>query len=315
MSEYAVRSSRTRLSRLHEINRQKAKQEARRVPAETLAPLIDRYIEWCAFVLWARAIVEADRTIPPAVAGALQLRCPGFAPEDGAKTEPEFWLRLCRWIHENEFRLPKEEGWLIAVEYYASRDLRWEQLWLYWEHCDDRWQQARPDSYPSFADWRREAQDWQFPPPDRHHTICDGAHRVTPKQLKKAVSDYVDWEAFAYWIRAVMKAYRGMPPMVVRLLSDRCPGFLECLKDEGARLEDSTTVWRRLIAWVDSHVFGSAKAEGWLEAVTFFARSSLYAERTVAYWALCDRKWSRRQPDHCPDFDEWRRQAQTYTER
>jgi len=140
MNEYAVRSSRTRLSRLHEINRQKARREARRVPADTLAPWIDRYIEWFAFVLWARAIVEAEGKIPPSVARALQLHCPGFTSEDGAKTEPEFWLRLWRWINENDFPQPNKEGWLIAVEYYASRDLRWEQFWLYWEHCDDRWQ-------------------------------------------------------------------------------------------------------------------------------------------------------------------------------
>ena len=106
---------------------------------------------------------------------------------------------------------------------------------------------------------------------------------------KRAVSDYLDWEALAYWVRAVMGAHRGMPRMVAELLRGECPGFLEHLKAEGARLEDPTTVWRRLIAWVDDHVFGSAKAEGWFEAITFFARSSLHADRTVAYWAACDR--------------------------
>jgi hypothetical protein len=158
-------------------------------------------------------------------------------------------------------------------------------------------------------------QAWRFPPPEGKRAIWDNAGRVTPEQLKKAVSDYLDWEALAYWVRAVVGAYRGMPRTVAELLGDRCPGFLEQLSAEGARLEDATTVWRRLIAWVDDRMFGFAKTEGWFEAITLFARNSLYAERTVAYWAACDRKWSRRRPTDCPDFDEWRRAAEVYTER
>ena len=313
MSEYERRSSRTRLSKLHEINQRTAREKARGVLAGTLATLIDQRIDCLAFVLWARAIVEAEHTVPPQVEAALQLRCRGFVP-DGDDTKTEFWLRMCRWIDDNVFRQPNEEGWLIAVEYYASRNLRWEQLWLYWEHCDELWQKARPHSYPTFEGWRRAAEQWRFPPPARQRVVCGCAHRANPAQLRKAVSDYIDWEAFAYWVRAVMRAYRGMPPRVAELLSCRCPGFLDQLKGEGLRLEDPTTVWRRLIAWVDDRVFGSAKAEGWFEAITFFARSSLQADRTVAYWAACDRKWSRRRPADVPDFDAWRRDAESYTE-
>jgi len=313
MNDHERRSSRTRLSRLHEINRRRAGDKARRIRADTLAEWIDRCIEWQAFVLWARAIVEAEGTIPPQVASALELRCPGFQPEVGAETEPEFWLRLCRWIDHNVFREPKEEGWLIAVEHYASRDVRWEQLWLCWEYCDEQWQKSRPASYPTFDEWRQKVQAWRFPPAEGKRATWDNADRVSPEQLNKAVSDYMDWEALAYWVRAVVGAY-GMPRSVAELLRDKCPGFLEQLQAEGACLEDATTVWRRLIAWVDDRVFGFAKAEGWFEAITLFARSSLHAERTVSYWAACDRAWSRRRPPDYPAFDEWRRAAEVYTE-
>ena len=85
---------------------------------------------------------------------------------------------------------PKEEGWLIAVEYYASRDLRWEQLWLYWEHCDEQWQKRRPASYPTFDEWCHKFQSWPFPPPKGKGATWNTADRVSPEQLKKAVSDY-----------------------------------------------------------------------------------------------------------------------------
>jgi hypothetical protein len=308
------RSSRTRLSRLHEINHRRAREKARKIRADTLAALIDRCIEWRAFVLWARAIVESNGSIPPQVASALEVRCPGFQPEAGAEKEPEFWLRLCRWIDHNVFRQAKEEGWLIAVEYYASRDLRWEQLWRYWEHCDQQWQKRRPASYPLFEEWHHQAQGWGVLPPTGKWAACESAAPVSPERLKKAVSDYVDWEAFAYWVRAVVGGSRSMPRTVADLLEERCPGFLDHLSGEGVCLGDANTVWRRLIAWVDDRVFGSAKTEGWFEAVTFFARNSLHAERTVAYWAACDREWSRRRPTVLPDLDEWRRSAEAYTE-
>jgi hypothetical protein len=314
MNDHESRSSRTRLSRLHAINRRRAREKARRIRADKLAEWIDRCIEWQAFVLWARAIVEAEGKIPPHVASALELRCPGFEPDTDADREPEFWLRLRRWIDNNLFREPNQEGWFIAVEYYASRDLRWEQAWLCWEYCDERWQKSRPASYPTFDEWCRQAQAVRVPPPEGKPSASDNAEGISPEQLKKAVSDYRDWEALAYWVRAVVAAF-GMPPGVAKLLGDRCPGFLEELRAEGACLEDATTVWRRLIAWVDDRIFGFAKAEGWFEAITLFARSSLYAERTVSYWAACDRAWSRRRPADYPAFDDWRRAAEVYTER
>ena len=315
MKDDERQSSRKQLAKLQAINQRRAREKARRIPADTLAGVVEQYIEWWAFVLWARAIVEAQGEIPTPVAAALDLRCPGFRTQVARDTAPEFWLRLGQWIDENVFRQANEAGWLIGVAYYASRELRWDQLWLYWEHCDERWQGARPDVYPTFEAWHEEAQRWRFPPPDRHHRTCEGADRVAPEQLKGAVSEFLDWEAFAYWVRAAMRAHRGMAGMVAELLGRRCPGFLEHLSAEGVRLDDPTTVWRRLLAWVADRMFRTAKAEGWLEAVTFYARRSLAADRIVAYWAACDRRWSRRRPDHCPDFEEWRRAAQLYTER
>ena len=50
-------------------------------------------------------------------------------------------------------------------------------------------------------------------------------------------------------------------------------------------------------------------------AITFFARGGLSGERTVSYWAACDRAWSRRRPEEYPDFEDWRCAATSYVER
>ena len=82
----------------------------------------------------------------------------GTARKYPRAAEPELWLELSRWIDENPFREAKEEGWLPALRYYASCDLRWEQLWSYWEECDAQWQQTRPTSYPALEEWRQMAE-------------------------------------------------------------------------------------------------------------------------------------------------------------
>ena len=300
-------------SRLREINHRKARDKVAHVPAEHLLPCIRRYIEWRAFVLWARAIVESEGTIPPSVASALDQRCPGFQPADGTDREPDFWLRLCAWIDHNIFHEAEDGDWLMGLECYSCRDFRSEQLWLYWEHCDAEWQRRRPSSYPAFDEWHAEASEWHFP--ERKEAAWDHANRTTPTRLKQAISQYEYCESFAYWVRSLLTGDRGMPDMVAARIVERYPGFLEMLERERIDKGDSTAVWQCLIGWIDSHEFAVPKREGWFDAITFFARGGLSGERTVSYWAACDRAWWRRRPEAYPDFEDWRRAAASYIER
>ena len=299
-------------SRLHEVNHRKARESVAHIPAEHLLPWIQRFIEWRAFVLWARAIVEAEGTIPPRVGGALDQRCPGFEPADGVDRESEFWLRLCGWIDHNIFREAEDGHWLLGLEHYSCRDFRAEQLWLYWEHCDAEWQRRRPSSYPIFDQWHDQAREWRFP--KKKKAAWNHADRVAPARLKEAISHYEYCESFAYWARSLLTAHRGMPEIVARRLVERCPGFIETAERERIH-NDSSAVWRRLLDWIDDHDFASAKDEGWFDAITSFARSGLTGERTVAYWAACDLAWSRRRPADYTDFEDWRRAAASYVER
>ena len=62
------------MSRLREINHRKAREKVAHIPAEHLLPCIQHYIEWRSFVLWARAIIESEGTIPLSVGSALDQR-------------------------------------------------------------------------------------------------------------------------------------------------------------------------------------------------------------------------------------------------
>lgn len=305
-------ASRITLSRFHETNHRKARDQLRGIPADKLTPWIDRYIDWRAFVLWARAIVEAEGAIAADVNIALVERCPGFDPGEGLDREPEFWLRLCAWIDHNVFRQAEQEDWLMGLEYYACRDVRTEQLWLYWERCDEEWQKQRPAYYPTFDQWRSEAQEWRFP--KRKHAPWDHAGRVTPVRLKQAISDYEYWESFVYWVRSVLTGRRGMPQIVVDRLTERCSGFLEELRRDHVDTANGSEVWLRLLSWIENHQFASAKTEGWFDAIPFFARIGLRGERTVSYWAACDHAWLRHRPSEYPDFEDWRRAAGAHAE-
>lgn len=313
-------TSRTRLTRARDMSRREARQQAKRIPWERLALAVDQFVAWRAFLLWVRAISEAERGVPQWLAEVLEARCPGFlqaatgtAQKHPRTAEPEFWLELSRWIDENPFHEAKDEGWLSALRYYASCDLRWEQLWSYWEECDAQWRQTRPASYPALEEWRQTAES-RVPAlggqPVRRAAGA-AASRVSPDRLKQAVAEYIDWEAFAFWVRSVVAAERRIPAAIASRLDEKCPGILDSIP---ARSGDGSRVWLHLIRWIEDQVFGAAKNEGWLEAVRFFARSSLRAERTADYRADCELRWSRHRPATYPDFEEWRRAADSYTE-
>jgi hypothetical protein len=137
------------------------------------------------------------------------------------------------------------------------------------------------------------------------------ASRVSPDRLKQAVAEYIEWEAFAFWVRSVVAAERRIPAAVASRLEEKCPGILDSIP---ASSGDGSQLWLHLIRWIEDQIFGAAKGEGWLEAVRFFARGSLRAERTADYRAHCELRWSRQRPAAYPDFEEWRRAADSYTE-
>jgi len=154
-----VRGSTARLQR---AARQRADDEARRIPWQRLLDTQNQYIDWQEFYLWVRSILEVEDRIPDWLLEILNARVPGFIETEraltpkAAKTRP-LHFRLEDWIDDHMFGFAKQEGSFFAITYYAIRDPRYQRAEVCWSECVERWQKAKPIQYPSFDEWKDEA--------------------------------------------------------------------------------------------------------------------------------------------------------------
>jgi hypothetical protein len=130
-----------------------------KVEPAPLAEAVARYLDWEAFAYWARAPLEREDQLPPTVVEQLDERCPGFRRSQAApssRTLDPFSQLLC-WIKERFFSEAVDEGWFDAVLYMAGMHPRAIRTMEYADYCDELWCPELPQSYPSFEQWRRQA--------------------------------------------------------------------------------------------------------------------------------------------------------------
>jgi len=120
-----------------------------------------------------------------------------------------------------------------------------------------------------------------------------------------AYEDYIRWQAFALWARAVGGVEGCAPPWLKAILRKRCPGLAE----EAARSSKPELLGFELLPWVHNQAFGFAKEEGWLDALVFYGFRDTRAQGYWTYWEHCDSEWKRRRPAPFPTFVQWRRSA------
>jgi hypothetical protein len=143
-----------------------ARTSAKLVAPERLAEAVSRWIDWEAFAYWARPALEFKSRIPTGVAGELGRRCPGFLEAIGSvegerpvSTSPD-WHGLMSWIADHCFQVTKAEGWFDAVLIQARSHPRAIRTMEYADHCDGVWSSQMPEPYPSFEDWRKDADSY-----------------------------------------------------------------------------------------------------------------------------------------------------------
>ena len=61
------------------------------------------------------------------------------------------------WVAEHCFQDAQTEGWFDAILVHVRRHPRAIRTMEYADHCDELWSSELPDPYPSFEDWRRDA--------------------------------------------------------------------------------------------------------------------------------------------------------------
>jgi hypothetical protein len=289
--------------RVGHIASQRARRQLMQVPWDRFHKAYEEYIRWQAFVLWARAVVELDGSLPSWLEAILRKRCPGFAEEVARSNKPELLgLQLLLWVHNQVFRFAKEEGWLDALVFYGFRDTRSQGYWMYWEHCESEVRKRRPASFPAFVQWRRLALNWKL-----HGDISCAV-------VAKAVEKFIDFEALIYWLRPL---YRGakvqLPPHVALELRQESPSLLEFVhRQTSGAYEDKSRSWQRLFNWGVDHVLLHAKKEGWLECVLLQARIHPRHVRMADYAALCYKSRLGNTAPPYPSLRQWQTDMEGY---
>jgi hypothetical protein len=277
-----------------------ASRQVMRVPWKLFRQAHDQYVQWEAFVLWVKAVVNAEGCASLEVAADINRRSPGFLEEAAPFKPPELLaLRLHEWIHDRIFVHSKQEGWLDALHFFGVRDPRCEGAWALWETCEQQWKANRPRVYPPFEIWWREAQDRKL------------FQEVSASRVVDVVEAYVDWMAFAHWLRPFIGADDKLPSQVARELRRRCADFVTSSMNERPKGQH----WQGLITYIEERFFSKVKTEGWLDYVQQKACHHPRHVRTIAYSEHWMKTYSRSPVLPYPHFSRWRYAADNFVER
>jgi hypothetical protein len=268
------------------------REQSMKVPWRVFSTACDQLITRRCFAKWAASIAAAETSIPNWLSAEIDTRCPGFLatrerPNSVANLEEE----LNRWVDHHMLANADEGGWREALLYYVAHSPEMDRL---------RSVPAWPNhisSYPPFEEWQRR-------------TLA--GH---PQRLAAAVPEYIDWEAFAFWVRLIVSVTGSVSESLESVIEARCPGFLTSIEaQKSTRPSYSMWCWEQLVYWIEEHQFGDAVRGSWLETLRNTARRHVRNERIVAYWAECDDRWHRAPPPAWPTFEEWLAAADAYVE-
>jgi len=275
-----------------------------RVPWDRFHKAYEEYLCWEALALWVRAVVETEGSAPSWLVATLKKRCPGFIENEALLNEPRLLgFRVHEWIHNRVFGLAKQEGWLDALMFYGVRDLRSQNTWAYWEHCQHEWHRRRPSSYPNFDEWLRLARNYT------------SGQETSVANVADAVERYVEWKVFACWLHPLSSSRTELPKRVAAQLQRKCPGFLEPLNPDDNKSHDGRArSVERLMTWIEDHSFSQAKEEGWFAMIVKQALTHPLYVRIAQYSKQWNKNWSQNPLAVYPSFVQWRHVAENYVE-
>lgn len=183
-------------------------QQSLRVSWRRLAAEVDRVLEFRAFSLWTRAILEIEGSIPNEVLASIEERCHGFGMRKRDNCDlGSLWTDLLGWSEQFVFTESKAGGWIEAAHYYSGLDPRSEQTWLHMERSLDEWSEKRPTHYPEFTEWWKAALAMSLEIP------------------LATLDEAIEAIAFSYW--AVLLVAAGDQESSLKdKIESRCPSFL-----------------------------------------------------------------------------------------
>jgi hypothetical protein len=120
-------------------------------------------------------------------------------------------------------------------------------------------------------------------------------------RLSEGASTFVEWHMIILWVRVISETAEQLPQIVRSELQSRCPGFLEEQRQE----KDNLPVWKSLEGWVTAHRFAAARAEGWFDAMMYYAYRDLRTEQAWTTWERTKADWRHAAPARWPTLEHW----------
>ncbi len=133
---------------------------------------------------------------------------------------------------------------------------------------------------------------------------------VAPDRLAQAITEFIEWRAFSYWLRLIVETQRFVSDPMIAILQERCPGFLEYAATyANEHPGEPEFLWLRFLEWADENLFHVSIAEGWRHALGYYATRDPRMDQLRAHWKQCRRAWKLQPPPSFPSFETWRESA------
>jgi hypothetical protein len=136
---------------------------------------------------------------------------------------------------------------------------------------------------------------------DSKQRALQAALLVPWSQLAEDAAAFAQWHIFVLWVRAIAEAAGHLPDLVRSTLRSRCPGFVE----DQSRERNNSPLWSSLEEWIAAHCFPKARAEGWFEALMYYAYKDLRTEQAWTAWERAKADWRDTPPLRWPTLEEW----------
>ncbi len=136
---------------------------------------------------------------------------------------------------------------------------------------------------------------------DSEQRALQQALLVPWSKLAESAAAFAEWHIFVLWVRLITETADHLPDIVRSSLQSRCPGFVECKRER----KNNTAAWNYLEEWIADHSFAKAKAEGWFDALIYYAYKDLRTEQAWTSWERTKADWRHIPPRSWPTFEEW----------
>ena len=121
-------------------------------------------------------------------------------------------------------------------------------------------------------------------------------------QLAEGAAAFAERQMIILWVRVITETADHLPEVVRSALQSRWPGFLDIQSREQ---NGGVPLWKSLEEWSASHCFAKARADGWFDALMYYAYKDLRIEQAWTAWERTKADWRHSPPATWPTLEQW----------